>query len=390
VTQAQINRSGRKNDCVRALAAVRQSSNRHVSARVASDRGLIKIMRAMDHYRKQFRRLLAAYDLDFVLVYGNNYDDRFLKAISGTPSLQQHYVILSAKSEWLTASRYYLLEITRRTDLPILPTDGEHFGLIEVLKKIGKKKKLGIVGSFKYADIVALEPARIVDLTHEAHDIILYKSDGYISAIKQHARATADILNRVRFRPGDTGISHARRISSAALKKGYAHAFGTCVTSGKDLFATTTVPAGERKIKARDMVCVDMGLRKGIYTTDITRMFFVNHPEALKLFKEITAVHNDIVARFVSPDRTFREVITCYQERFKGHKEITAVPEDDFGHSIGFALHEEPIIEKTTRTIGRNIVFTLEPTFFTRFGRMRIEDMVAIHSNGNVVNLTGE
>jgi Xaa-Pro aminopeptidase len=146
----------------------------------------------MNHYRHQFKQILAAHRLDHVLVYGNNYDDRFLTAISGTPSLQ-----------------------------PILPTEGEHFGLVEVLKKIGKKRKLGIAGCFKYADIVALEPAKAVDLTHEAHEIILYKSDEYISAIKQHARATADVLNRARFRPGDTGISHARKMSTAALKNGY-------------------------------------------------------------------------------------------------------------------------------------------------------------------------
>lgn len=343
----------------------------------------------MNHYRQQFRRFLAAHGLDCVLVYANNYDDRFLKAIAGTPSLQQHYVILAKDAEWLTVSRYFALEMARRTDLPLLLAEGEHFAFAEVLKKVGKRTRVGIVGNFKYADIAKLKPSKVVDLTDAAHDLILFKSDEYISAIKGHAKVTAEILGNVRFRPGDTGVFRARQIFAAALDKGYTHSFNTCVTSGKDLFETTTVVAGPRKIRQKDMVCVDMGLRRGIYTTDITRMFFVNHPEAQKLFRGIAAVHNEIIAGFVSPEKTFRDVITCYQERFRGRKGVRAVPEDDFGHSIGFALHEHPIIEKTTRVIGRNIIFTLEPTFFTRFGRMRIEDMVAIDSNGTVVNLTG-
>jgi Xaa-Pro aminopeptidase len=358
-------------------------------AAVSTARGRTHILHHMNQYRQQVRRLLETFGLDYLLVYGNTYDDRFIKAIAGTPALQQNYIILSPNAEFFTASRYYLLEITRRTDIPILPTDGENFGLIEVLKKIGTSKRIGIIGQFKHADVAALQPAKVVDLTEQAHEFILHKSDQYISSIRKHARITADILSGIRFRPGDTGLSRAQQITRAALERGYTHSFSTCITSGKDLFTTTTVTAGRRRINASDMVCVDMGLRQGIYTTDITRMFFVNHPKARKLFDQIAAVHHEIIATFVSPEKTFRQVIEHYQQRFKGHAEVTAVPEDDFGHGIGFALHEEPIIEKTTRTIGRSTVFTLEPTFFTRFGRMRIEDMVAIDSRGRVSNLTG-
>jgi Xaa-Pro aminopeptidase len=343
----------------------------------------------LNHYRERFRQLLARHELDYVLVYGNSYDDRFLKAIAGTQALQQNYIILSRDAALFTASRYYLLEMSRRTDMTILPADGESFAFAEVLKKVGTNKCIGIVGHFKHADVAALRPANVVDLTAQAHEIILHKTDEYISALRRHARTTFDILNGIRFRAGETRIANARRISHAALEEGYTHAFSTCITSGRELFTTTTVSANQRKIHATDMVCVDMGLRQGTYTTDITRMFFVNHPQASKLFKEIAAVHNDIIATFVSPEKTFRQVIAHYQQRFEGYKEVSAVPEDDFGHGIGFALHEEPILEKTSRTIGRNIVFTLEPTFVTRFGRMRIEDMIGIYSDGRVVNLTG-
>jgi Xaa-Pro aminopeptidase len=235
-----------------------------------------------------------------------------------------------------------------------------------------------------------LRPAKIIDLTEEAHEIILHKTDEYISALQKHAVITAEFLKKVQFQPGDTGAARAKKIFEKAIDKNYQLSFPTCVTSGEDLFKTTTVVASETKIKKRDMVCIDMGLKQGIYTTDITRMFFVNNPEAEKIYKEFVAIHNDIIAHFVSPEKTFREVILRYQERLKGNKDIKEVLDDDFGHSIGFALHETPAcIEKTSRTIGRNIVFTLEPTFITKFGKMRIEDMIGIYSNGKVVNLTG-
>lgn len=344
----------------------------------------------MNYYRQQFKKLLTAHDLDHVLVYANTYNGRFMKAIAGTCPLQQNYIIISKHADYLTETRYFLLDIKRRTAMKLLATEGEDYGFIEVMKKVGSGKNVGIVGDFKYQDFASLQPARIVDLTEEAHKIILHKTDEYISVTQKHARVTAEILSKIEFQPGDTGATHAQTIFRTAVQKNYDLSFSTCITSGEDLFETTTVVAGKKKIRRKDMVCIDMGLKQGIYTTDITRMFFVNQPEAQQIYKSIVAIHNDIIAHFVSPEKTFREVISCYQERFHGNKDVKDVPEDDFGHGIGFALHEMPILEKTTRAIGKNIIFTLEPTFVTKFGKMRIEDMIGVFSNGKVVNLTGK
>ena len=49
---------------------------------------------------------------------------------------------------------------------------------------------------------------------------------------------------------------------------------------------------------------------------------------------------------------------------------------------------DEKILEQANRKIGTNIVFTIEPSFDTVFGKMRIEDIIAITSTGKVINLT--
>jgi Xaa-Pro aminopeptidase len=67
---------------------------------------------------------------------------------------------------------------------------------------------------------------------------------------------------------------------------------------------------------------------------------------------------------------------------------INKVENNDFGHGIGFALHEYPTVENQDSKIGTNIIFTIEPTIQTQFGKMRIENMVSIDSKGSVKILT--
>lgn len=343
----------------------------------------------MNYYIGKYRELLKKHSLDAILIYANTYSDRHLKAATGTYSVLQNYVLITKNSAHVTETRYLQLDIQRRTSLPILPTEGEHYGIEEIIKVLGLKKNIGIIGDAKYKDIHRLKPTKVVELSKESDEIIRYKSDEYIQEMKKHARFHANIMENIRFKKGDNQLTHATKIQKEVIQNQYSLSFPTCITSGNDLKTTTTVIAHNKKIAKSDVICIDMGTKQGIYTTDMTRMYFVNNKQAKALFTEIKKVHDSIIQSFVSSHKTFRDVINEYKRAFKGSTVVSDVLEEDFGHGIGFALHEYPIIEKDDGVIGKNIIFTLEPTFVTPFGKMRIEDMIAISSSGTVTNLTG-
>src|ERR1043165_698504 len=85
----------------------------------------------MNYYRQQFKRLLGTHGLDHILVYANAYDGRFMKAIAGTYPILQNYIVISKSADYLTETRYFLLDLKRRTDMKLLATEGEGYGFIE-------------------------------------------------------------------------------------------------------------------------------------------------------------------------------------------------------------------------------------------------------------------
>lgn len=342
----------------------------------------------MNYYLDGFRQLLKEFDLDGILIYANDYDDRYLKAVAGTYSVLQTSVLVTRKLLIISEPRYLVANLAKRTKIKIIPAEGENLTAQPFLKIIGKNNKIGVVGNVKYRDINLFSPNKVIELTEEADRIITYKSDEYIHKLNGYASKLAKLMDAVNISQFKKQADVARELTKSILDLGCSLSFPVCVTSGSDLLQNTAMLAQDKIIRPKDVVCIDMGLKNDIYTTDRTRMYFINNQEAESLYQRIKKVHSYIISRVISPEGTFREIINEYKMRLSRYAQIKHVEEEDFGHGIGFALHEQPMLEQTNSKIGKNIVFTIEPTFDTVFGKMRIEDMVAIKSDGSVMNLT--
>lgn len=342
----------------------------------------------MNYYLRGFRKLLKEFDLDGILIYGNAYDDRYLKAVAGTYSVLQTSVLITPKQLIISEPRYLIADLAKRTKIKIIPAEGENLTAHPLVKIIGKNNRIGVVGNVKYRDINLFSPKKVTELTEEANRIITYKSDEYIRKLYGYASKLAQLMGTVDIPRFRKQADLARELTKSIVGLGCSLSFPVCVTSGKDLQKSTAMLARNKIIHAKDIICIDMGLKNDIFTTDRTRMYFVYNQEANLLYQQIKKVHSYIISRKINPRRTYREIIDEYKLRLSHHSGIKKVEEEDFGHGIGFALHEQPILEQTNSKIGTNVVFTIEPTFDTVFGKMRIEDMIAIKSNGEVMNLT--
>lgn len=341
-----------------------------------------------DYYVRTFRGLLKQKHLDAIIIYANAYDDRYMKALSGTYSVLQNHFLITASSLYISEARYLVNHLKLRTSVPLLAANGENQTIDEMRNKIKKKARIGFVGACKYIDLITFGAKEYIDLTKEADQIIQYKPDEYIDALSQYASKLAVLMDSSQNFQLKQQTYLAQMFTKSVIDLGCSLSFPICVTSGNDIKHSTTMLAQNKIIQAKDIVCIDMGLRNDIFTTDRTRMYFLNQEEPRQLYEEIKNVHANIISTFINPDITFRNVINEYKRRFSHYSEIKTIEEEDFGHGVGFALHEQPMLEETKAKIGTNIVFTIEPTFDTVFGKMRIEDMVAVRSDGTIMNLT--
>ena len=142
--------------------------------------------------------------------------------------------------------------------------------------------------------------------------------------------------------------------------------------------------SGGRKIEYGDAILIDIGGRKGIFPSDMTRMSVLGEPP--EGYLEIHAIveravqaamlaaRPGVMAKDV--DAAARDVITeaGYGEFFV-HR---------LGHGLGIDIHEPPYITATSEVIlEEGMVFSIEPGIYLqgRFG-VRLEEVVILRKDG--------
>jgi len=341
-----------------------------------------------NQYLEKFQKLIKDFNLDAIVIYANGYDDRFMKALSGTYSILQNHILITKKECFITSAHYLSEELKKKSRLPIVSAPGEDKTFQPIASKVGFGKRIGIIGNCKFKDIIRCKPAHVKELTDHAEKIIMWKSDSFIFKIKEYSNLLSEIVREIRLSGGMNQIALEEKIKRSIVKKRVDIAFPICITSGEDLKVSTTFSASDKSFHKRDCVCLDIGIKSNIFTTDLTRMFFINNQKALETYNRIKKAHDHIIQRELDEFTTRKQLLTKYRSILGDVHTIKKVSGKDFSHGIGFALHEYCPFDEDKKSIGRNVVFTLEPTFFTDFGLMRIEDMVGILSDGKVISLT--
>ena len=142
----------------------------------------------------------------------------------------------------------------------------------------------------------------------------------------------------------------------------------------------------KRKLKKRDVIQIDMGVKIEGYCSDCSRVFFKGKPtnEQRKVFDvvleaqqaSIKAVRSGVTNHAL--DSAARKVLKRegYEEYLKGA-----------GHGVGLDIHEGPIMSKRAKkqALKNNEIITIEPGIYIdgKWG-MRIEDMVLVSKKGGI------
>jgi Xaa-Pro aminopeptidase len=207
-----------------------------------------------------------------------------------------------------------------------------------------------------------------------------------IKSIEASADLMSEILDTViaGLKPGLTENEVAWQIEALAREAGAESlAFPSIVASGPNGALPHAVPTN-RKLRMREPIILDVGVRLDTYRSDMTRTVFLGNPtpEFKRIYRVVReaqlaalkAVRPDVDSNH--PDEIARQIIgnAGYGEYF-GHA---------LGHGVGLATHEQPrLAPRKPVKLKKGMVVTVEPgIYIPGKGGVRLEEMVVIESDG--------
>lgn len=161
------------------------------------------------------------------------------------------------------------------------------------------------------------------------------------------------------------------------------HSFSPIVSFGANSADPHHMP-DNTKLKPGDMVLFDVGCKKDMYCSDMTRTFFTAEPtdEQEKAYETVRRA-NEAAESLVAPGVTFAELDDCARSIISdaGYGQYFT---HRLGHQIGLSDHEPGDVSSThTDPVEPGQIFSIEPGIYIpgRFG-VRIEDLVLVTDHG--------
>jgi Xaa-Pro aminopeptidase len=202
--------------------------------------------------------------------------------------------------------------------------------------------------------------------------------------------AAADLMSEIlaviirKLKPGQTEKEIAWKIEGLAREGGAdGLAFPSIVASGPNSALPHAVPT-DRKIRTKEPITFDVGVRIDGYSCDMTRTVFLGGttPKFKKIYKTVREAQLAALKQIrpgvksTVPDSTARQIIrdAGFGDYF-GHS---------LGHGVGLATHEGPRLgpEKPVE-LKEGMVVTDEPgIYIPGLGGVRLEEMVVIEKDG--------
>jgi Xaa-Pro aminopeptidase len=159
--------------------------------------------------------------------------------------------------------------------------------------------------------------------------------------------------------------------------------FPTIVAAGRRSAFPHAV-SGNTKIRKNSIVLVDFGAKKGGYSSDLTRTFFLGKitPRFRKVYTLVRQAQSLAISTIKAgiPIGAVDKEVRQFFKKNKCDSYFTHA----LGHGIGLEVHESPsLLYTATDLLKENMVVTIEPgLYFNDWGGVRIEDMVRVTRDG--------
>ncbi len=317
---------------------------------------------------------------------------RYLTGFTGTYA---NLVIGSSRSYFISDSRYeeYARSIIPKGVEFILQKTDFLDTLKSVLKTIGAKELYLEEHSTPFSVYRNMKQfiknVKIMPGGDEVNSVRMIKDEDELALLRHAAKITdacVDHLKKI-IRPGDGEWDISVEIEHFYRRHGCRKSSFDCIIasgpgSSMPHYATSMV----KKVRAGEVILIDMGCEYHGYNSDLTRTMFISSIDpALERIYRVVQQAQEAAVNAVRPgittgklDATARDIIAeaGYGDRF-GHS---------LGHGIGMEVHELPAIKPGDLKLKKNMAITIEPGIYVPgAGGVRIEDMVVVTAKGNEV-----
>jgi Xaa-Pro aminopeptidase len=202
----------------------------------------------------------------------------------------------------------------------------------------------------------------------------MVKDDWEMRQIRKAVNITENLFQGVRL-VGRTESEASAWVSKRVVGLGVENAFPPIIASGRNSAFIHYLP-GKRKIKARDLVIMDIGVRFNGYCSDMTRTFCHKpNKKQKKVYGDALKIQDQVIDNARAGVRF--DVLESFSKKLYeklGYKKMHSI-----GHGIGLSVHERPVSKDT---IQEGMVFTVEPGIYIKnWGGCRVEDIVYIKNN---------
>jgi len=313
---------------------------------------------------------------------------RYLTGFSGSSAL----VLLSEREAVLYTDPRYELQAAGETDCKVRVIRGALWP--ELVKNVRRRRanSLGLeaehLAQAEYARIgEQLGPGVLLsDVSGLAEGLRAVKDAGEIELIRRSmdvcGRAYLQTLRKIR-----VGISEAQIAAELEYRMrrlgAERPAFETIVAAGARSALPHAQPTGSR-VRANQLVLVDMGASRQGYASDMTRVIHTGRPTAATKRLYAAVLEAQLAALdAVKPGATCSSVDGVARRTLArhGYGEFFV---HSTGHGLGLEIHEAPRIGRRVKeALERNMVITIEPgAYIPGRGGVRIEDTVLVTERG--------
>jgi Xaa-Pro aminopeptidase/Xaa-Pro dipeptidase len=314
-----------------------------------------------------------------------------VRYLSGFTSPEDGSVLVTQAASTLFTDGRYTVQAAEESRIPHLiwksvPRVADVKDQVQGLRIGVEAGHLTLAGAEQLREAWGVE---LVPTKRLVEELRLVKSEAELARVAEAARLTDAAFEHALdlVKPGVREDEVALRLEVFFKRQGaqpWPHGF---VVASGPRSAMPHGRASSRVIESGDLVTLDFGCLFEGYHSDLTRTIAVGEvgAEQRRWYDETLAAQQSAV-HAVKAGITGKEVDAVARERLTaaGLGEAFA---HSTGHGVGLEIHEAPrLAAHSTDTLAPGMVVTVEPgVYFPGAGGVRIEDLVAVTTNGPLV-----
>jgi Xaa-Pro aminopeptidase len=257
----------------------------------------------------------------------------------------------------------------------------------KLLKKLKSVQTVAIEKSALLADFEMLKKnikGYLKPTANIIESVRSIKDSSEIAAIKKAAQIAAQALGKIRryIKPGITENELAGVLDFQIRKAAAFNSFETIVAFGPNASRPHHQPS-KRKLKQKDTVLIDFGVKYKGYCSDITKCFAVGRPTTFyKKVYDVVQQAQAAAIKMVKAGVPIKKVDAAARKIIAGHN--LPIYGHGTGHGLGLEIHEEPVLNAENKgKLKAGMVFTIEPGVYIpgKLG-VRIEDDILVTKTG--------